>query len=102
MKNFGWKIGRHVNGITINGLEWLLDDDGDIMFFDRKQDGIDFLHNHDITDEDIEDMRFYIETNCIHCGEHLELSESDLAKDDLGYYYYHSDCGSSFDVLASE
>jgi hypothetical protein len=29
-------VGRHINGITLNGLEYLLDDNGEIMQFRSK------------------------------------------------------------------
>jgi hypothetical protein len=37
-------VGRHINGLTINGgREYLLDEAGGIMEFDNKQAAVDYL-----------------------------------------------------------
>ena len=36
-------IARAINGISINGLEWLLNDDNSVMEFDDYDDAIDFV-----------------------------------------------------------
>lgn len=47
-------IGRPINGITINGLEYVLTDDGDEMIFDSIEDAKDFLSGCGIGEEEIE------------------------------------------------
>jgi hypothetical protein len=37
------KVGRFINGISINDKEWLLTNDGEIMFFQNKEKAIEFL-----------------------------------------------------------
>ena len=50
-------IYRAIGGISLNGREWVLDDDGDIMKFKTHQDAINFLKaNTNIKNEtDMED-----------------------------------------------
>lgn len=39
-------IWRYINGISLNGGEWLLDDeDGDIRMFSDRADALAFLHS---------------------------------------------------------
>lgn len=53
-------IGRPINGVTINGLEYLLNEDNSDMLFDSKEDAILFLVANDYTDDQIETV-FVIE-----------------------------------------
>ena len=50
-------VGKPINGISLNGNEWLLDENDDIMVFDNKKVAITFLEQyyHDFTEEDFED-----------------------------------------------
>ncbi len=69
-------IGRVPEGITLNGTEWLYDDNtGGVMRFPDKQAAIAFLREAGAegTDEDIE-AGFIIETfwYCVQCGEDIE------------------------------
>lgn len=47
-------IGRPINGITINGYEYVLDNDGYPMEFKTESDARDFLTKNEIFEEDIE------------------------------------------------
>ncbi len=49
------KIGRPINGISLNGLEYVLDDEGNEMLFCDRAAAEKFLCKHGYTDEDIED-----------------------------------------------
>jgi len=51
-------VGRHVNGITINPLEYVLDEDGDVMEFNTKKEAVEFLMDNGITDEEIQYLVF--------------------------------------------
>ena len=51
-------VGRRINGITINPLEFLLDDDGVVMLFDREREAVDYLKEHGVSDKSIEWMEF--------------------------------------------
>ena len=46
-------VGRHINGITINPLEYLLDDNGNEMEFENEHAAKVFLIEKGFTDEDI-------------------------------------------------
>ena len=51
-------IGRPIEGISINGLEYLLDEDGYEMEFDSIEDAMNFLRLNgfdEFTDEDMHD-----------------------------------------------
>lgn len=45
-------IGKHIEGITLNPLEYLLDDDGNVMLFDSKKSAKEFLVSNNILDHD--------------------------------------------------
>ena len=49
----GVTVGRHVDGITINPLEYLLDDEGELMVFENEEAAKDFLKGKGFTDDDI-------------------------------------------------
>ena len=51
-------VGRPINGITINPLEYILDCRGDVMEFTNKRKAIEFLENHGYSKEDMEYMVF--------------------------------------------
>jgi len=59
LKNAPTIVGRAINGISINGLEYLLNEDSsDYMFFKDKETAISFLRENgcgEMTDEEIED-----------------------------------------------
>lgn len=45
-------IGRYIGDTTLNGVEHLLTEDGDLHLFDTEQDAVDFLvENMHITEE---------------------------------------------------
>jgi hypothetical protein len=46
-------IGRPINGISINGLEWLLTDSGDVMKFINEESAHDFLIEHDVEESEL-------------------------------------------------
>ena len=46
-------VGKHINDITINPLEYLLNDAGDIMEFASKNKAIEFLKEKGYTDDDV-------------------------------------------------
>ena len=51
-------VGRHINGITINPSEYLLQDDGRLMVFAEKEVAKQFLYDNGFTNEDIEYLVF--------------------------------------------
>ena len=50
---FKTAIGRPINGISINGLEYLLDDNGELVLFDLPDQAEKFLKEHNIDLEDV-------------------------------------------------
>lgn len=46
-------VGRHINGITINPLEYLLDEDEEPMVFESEEVAKDFLKEKGFADDDI-------------------------------------------------
>ena len=46
-------VGKHINGITINGLEYLLDDYGEVMTFDTEHDAREYLARQGMSDDDM-------------------------------------------------
>lgn len=51
-------IGRHINGITLNPLEYVLDDNGDLIVFETEDKAKSFLREHGFDDEDMEYLVF--------------------------------------------
>jgi len=51
-------IGRPIGGITLNGLEFVLDDKGDVMLFDDEDAAKEFLRSHGYKDNEIDDLVF--------------------------------------------
>lgn len=47
-------IGRPINGITINGLEYVLDENGDPMKWATEEQARQFLADHGIGEKEIE------------------------------------------------
>lgn len=47
-------IGRPINGISINGLEYVCDKDGFTIVFESEEKAKSFLHINGVTDKDIE------------------------------------------------
>jgi hypothetical protein len=50
-------VGRAINGIGLNGNEWLLNEDGTLKEFKDKEEAKQFLRDAgvDLTDEEMED-----------------------------------------------
>jgi len=53
-------IARPINGISLNGNEYLLNDDGSEMEFETKDDCLNYI-KYNITQEDPEDFLWEIE-----------------------------------------
>ena len=51
-------VGKHINGITLNPLEYLLDDEGQTMEFENEATAKKFLRGKGLTDEEIESLVF--------------------------------------------
>ena len=51
-------VGKHINDITLNDLEYLLDENGDIMEFESEKKAIQFLKSFGFDDEQIYYFKF--------------------------------------------
>jgi hypothetical protein len=60
-------VGRHINGITLNDLEYLLDYKGNIMEFESEEDAKKFLVNAGCTEDEM--YYFVFEENESEVGE---------------------------------
>lgn len=49
-----FKIGRHINGITLNPLEWLEDNDGNLQLFETQEQAEKFLLDNGETQDGLE------------------------------------------------
>ncbi len=84
-------VGRPINGITLNGLEYLQDEDGVPICFEDRDAAQKYLREHGVTDVEMEDMEFR-ESNgtCRFCGS--PLCPSDVE----GYTYQCFQCDEDF------
>lgn len=64
-------VGRPINGITLNDLEYLLDESGDIMKFKSKEHAVHYLKEHGADDEEIYYMSFIYTNESRECKCHL-------------------------------
>ena len=64
-------VGRHINGITLNDLEYLLNENGDIMKFKSKEHAVRYLKEHGADDEEIYFMSFIYANESRECKCHL-------------------------------
>jgi hypothetical protein len=59
-------IGRPIEGISLNGLEYLMNDDNtDYRFFKDKREAMDFLNSamlEPLSDEELEDGFMFLDT----------------------------------------
>jgi hypothetical protein len=51
-------VGRHINGITINPLEYLLDDNDEVMEFISENAAKEFLKGKGFTDDEFYSLTF--------------------------------------------
>lgn len=54
-------IGRAINGISINGNEWLLDKNNEVVIFTDKNEAVNFLKINGISNEEIKTYTFHKE-----------------------------------------
>jgi len=90
-------VGKHINDITINPLEYLLDANGYMIAFDSEEQAKRFLKRMGYSNEQI--YWFTIEdcmVSCLNCSHEFALNG--LSRDKLGWHTVCPDCESSFDV----
>ena len=92
-------VGRPINGISLNGLEYILDDEGEIRYFNSIEEAKALLREHGYDDEDMEDYLVFKESEdrtCFRCGS--PLFKSDIA----GYTYQCFHCDEDFYAFEQE
>lgn len=60
------EIARAIEGISINGKEWLLDENGNTMKFESKETAVEFLESkgfEKLSNEEFENSFFFEETD---------------------------------------
>ena len=99
--SIGVVIGRPVNGISLNGLEYALDENQEYLHFDSVEDAKQFLRDNGVEEDDELDDCFVYQyhTFCLNCGREYFLDPSETFVDKLGRGYYCNECDHSFDVI---
>lgn len=86
-------VGRPINGISLNGLEYILDDEGEIRYFDSVEEAKALLREHGYSEDDFDDYLVFKESEdrtCFRCG-------SPLFKSNItGYAYQCFHCDEDF------
>ena len=101
-------VGRPINGITINGLEWLLTDEGEVMIFDSEEQAKQFPKDHSVTDEALEEAVFLHSIGtCFRCGSPLFPSQiegytSQCFSCDEDFFGFEQDTVDRFEELMAE
>ena len=61
----GIVIGRPIEGISLNGLEYLMDENGDYKLFNTKEEAKEFLNSNfeePLTDDELEDNFMFLDS----------------------------------------
>lgn len=51
-------VAKHIENISLNDLEYLLDDEGNIKYFNSKDEAVEFLIDAGADEDDIEFFKF--------------------------------------------
>lgn len=92
-------VGRPIEGVTINGLEYLLDDEGEVMVFEDRPKAVLFLRKNGVTYEEMNDLVFVNSIGtCRQCGSPLFPSNikgytAQCLTCDEDFYSFEQDCG---------
>lgn len=69
-------VGRFINGIVLNPVEWLLDEDDCVRIFENMDAAKKFLKEKGFTDDDMEGLVFRESIGtCFRCGSPLFRSD---------------------------
>lgn len=64
-------VGRHINGITLNRLEYLLDDKRRLMIFESEEQAKEYLKRNGFSDDDI----YWIVFEKVDCESNFKSKE---------------------------
>lgn len=69
-------VGRYINGISLNGLEYLKNDADEVIYFAGVEAAKVYLREQGVTEDEMEDMVFRKSVGtCFRCGDPLFLSD---------------------------
>ncbi len=93
-------LATHFEGITINPLAYLQDDNHNLLIFDNQIAAELFLTQHGYSGEDLETVYFveidHNKITCLNCGHEFMLAGASV--DSLGAHTTCEKCGTSFDI----
>lgn len=90
MTEKGFIIGRPIEGISLNGLEYLLDDERNgITHFDTEEEARRFMAEHGIDEEDII-LQYHI--FCRHCAKEFFFETDAIPKGEDRVFYVCTEC----------
>ena len=70
MNDLGIVIGRPISGISLNGLEYLLENQGgNIKHFPSQEEARFFLMENGVNDNEVEEFEFRRHLQCPHCND---------------------------------
>ena len=90
-------VGRYINGISLNGLEYLKNDADEVIYFAGVEAAKAYLREHGVTEDEMEDMVFRKSVGtCFRCGDPLFLSDipeysCQCFRCDEDFYYIEQD-----------
>lgn len=73
-------VGRPINGISINGNEWLLDDDDKLQVFPDKSAAVQFLKDHGVSDDEMDYFTFDEDVDESELQKTCEVTHRDAAE----------------------
>jgi DNA-directed RNA polymerase subunit RPC12/RpoP len=89
MTEKGFIICRHEHGITLNKLEYLLDDKNEIRHFDSEQEVTDFMEKFGIEKDNVM-VKYHI--FCMHCGKEFFFEMEEMPDEEDKVFYVCIDC----------
>jgi DNA-directed RNA polymerase subunit RPC12/RpoP len=97
MTEKGFIICRPVEGISLNGLEYLFDDRNEIWHFDTKEDVWQLLEEHDIADD--EDIIIQYHVFCQQCSKEFFFEADSVPEETTDGLYVCPDCKPKIEKL---
>lgn len=89
-------IARFPEGISLNGLEFLLDENNETLEFPSKEEAINYLA--EATGEEWEEQGVFFKevSTCLNCG--YENVEPSIKEDALGQHVECLQCKTTYDI----
>ena len=90
-------IGRHINGVVLNPMEYVLDKNNDLKSFESEHNAKQYLLDRGMTPTMVYEVCKYIkafQTKCNNCGHVIVYIEEHIKKDKDGDYIVCPSCES--------